>query len=127
MESKRPGSQNLSSNGRRTVETVMLFFDTDSGPRRNGRRYLAPLNDYRQRSAAATRPPCSWKSRLRPLVRKNRSAVSKTKLRSSVADWKSKFETVYRTGPPQEEQAQGHDKKVLLQEVVEDVHNEDTG
>ncbi|GBP47735.1 hypothetical protein EVAR_14267_1 [Eumeta japonica] len=30
----------------------MLFSDVNSGPYRNGCRYLAPLNDYHQRSAA---------------------------------------------------------------------------
>ncbi|GBP92093.1 Protein Wnt-1 [Eumeta japonica] len=35
----------------------MLFSDNDSGPYRNGCRYLAPMNDYRQRSAAL---PPGW-------------------------------------------------------------------
>ncbi|GBP36131.1 hypothetical protein EVAR_4275_1 [Eumeta japonica] len=35
-----PGSENLSSIGSRTVETITLFFDIDSGLYRNGRRYL---------------------------------------------------------------------------------------
>ncbi|GBP22742.1 hypothetical protein EVAR_13532_1 [Eumeta japonica] len=34
------------------VGTAMLFYDIDSGPCRNGRRYLATVNEYRQRSAA---------------------------------------------------------------------------
>ncbi|GBP20537.1 hypothetical protein EVAR_78916_1 [Eumeta japonica] len=47
-----PVSQNLSSIGSRTVEIALMFSDIDFGPYRNGRRYLAPVNDYRQRSAA---------------------------------------------------------------------------
>ncbi|GBP81537.1 hypothetical protein EVAR_57182_1 [Eumeta japonica] len=38
--------------GSLTVWIVMLFSDIDPGPYRNGRRYLAPANDYHQRSAA---------------------------------------------------------------------------
>ncbi|GBP49908.1 hypothetical protein EVAR_29521_1 [Eumeta japonica] len=52
IESKRPGSQNLSLIGSCTVGTAMLIFDMDSGPYCNGRRYLAPLNDYCQRLVA---------------------------------------------------------------------------
>ncbi|GBP58682.1 hypothetical protein EVAR_97085_1 [Eumeta japonica] len=33
------------------VETIKLFFDIHTGPYRNACRYLAALNDYRQRSA----------------------------------------------------------------------------
>ncbi|GBP45655.1 hypothetical protein EVAR_35922_1 [Eumeta japonica] len=51
IESKQPGSQNPSSIGNRTVGTAMLIFEIDSGLYHNGRRYLSPLNDYRQRSA----------------------------------------------------------------------------
>ncbi|GBP77838.1 hypothetical protein EVAR_34381_1 [Eumeta japonica] len=36
----------------RMVGTAIQFCDIDSGPYRNGRRYPALLNDYRQRSAA---------------------------------------------------------------------------
>ncbi|GBP56378.1 hypothetical protein EVAR_32247_1 [Eumeta japonica] len=50
--SKRPGFQILSSIGSRTVGTAMLFSDIDPGPYRNGRCYLAPVNDYHHRSAA---------------------------------------------------------------------------
>ncbi|GBP18852.1 hypothetical protein EVAR_93282_1 [Eumeta japonica] len=57
IKSKRPGSQNLSSIGSRTVGTAMLFSVIDSRPYRNGHRYLAPVNDYRQRSE--TLPPMS--------------------------------------------------------------------
>ncbi|GBP75016.1 hypothetical protein EVAR_82434_1 [Eumeta japonica] len=32
----------------------MVFSNRDSGPYRNWRRYPAPMNDYRQRSAALT-------------------------------------------------------------------------
>ncbi|GBP52966.1 hypothetical protein EVAR_97559_1 [Eumeta japonica] len=49
---KRPGSQNLSSIGSRTVGTTMLFYDIYPGPYCNGRRYLLPVNDYHQRSPA---------------------------------------------------------------------------
>ncbi|GBP35579.1 hypothetical protein EVAR_17441_1 [Eumeta japonica] len=55
IELTRPGAENLPSIRSRSVETAILFFNIDSGPFRNGRRYLAGLNDYRQRSAA--RPP----------------------------------------------------------------------
>ncbi|GBP25020.1 hypothetical protein EVAR_94315_1 [Eumeta japonica] len=41
IELRRPGSENLSSIGRHIVETVMLFFDIDYGPCRNGHRYSA--------------------------------------------------------------------------------------
>ncbi|GBP85850.1 hypothetical protein EVAR_68123_1 [Eumeta japonica] len=51
IKSKRSGSQNLSSIESRTVGIAMLFSDIGSGPYRNGRRYLAPLSDYSQRSA----------------------------------------------------------------------------
>ncbi|GBP43231.1 hypothetical protein EVAR_39288_1 [Eumeta japonica] len=51
IKSKRSGSQNLSSIGSRSFRTAMLFFDIDSGPYCNGRRYLVPLNVYCQRSA----------------------------------------------------------------------------
>ncbi|GBP44747.1 hypothetical protein EVAR_81515_1 [Eumeta japonica] len=52
IKSKRPGSLYLSSIGSRTVGIAMLFSDIDSGPYHNRRRYLAPMNDYRQRLAA---------------------------------------------------------------------------
>ncbi|GBP43040.1 hypothetical protein EVAR_96298_1 [Eumeta japonica] len=52
IESKRPGSQQLSSIGSRVVGTTMLIFDIDSEQYCNGRRYLALFNDYHQRSAA---------------------------------------------------------------------------
>ncbi|GBP38912.1 hypothetical protein EVAR_95661_1 [Eumeta japonica] len=42
IESKRPGSQNLSSIGNRIVGIAVLIFDINSGPYRNRRRYLAP-------------------------------------------------------------------------------------
>ncbi|GBP50383.1 hypothetical protein EVAR_32628_1 [Eumeta japonica] len=51
IESGRPGSENLSSFGSRTIERATLYFDIDSGPA-NGRRYLATLSDYSQRSTA---------------------------------------------------------------------------
>ncbi|GBP06212.1 hypothetical protein EVAR_3569_1 [Eumeta japonica] len=51
IKSKRLESQNLSSIGSRTVWTAILFSDIDPGPYHNGRRYLAPVNDYPQRSA----------------------------------------------------------------------------
>ncbi|GBP22181.1 hypothetical protein EVAR_10691_1 [Eumeta japonica] len=41
IESKRSGSQNMSSIGSRTVKTTMLFSNIDSGSYRNGRRSLA--------------------------------------------------------------------------------------
>ncbi|GBP46901.1 hypothetical protein EVAR_37805_1 [Eumeta japonica] len=49
---RRPGSQNLSSIRSRTFEIAMLIFNDESRPYRNGCRYLAPLNDYRQRLTA---------------------------------------------------------------------------
>ncbi|GBP87312.1 hypothetical protein EVAR_59016_1 [Eumeta japonica] len=49
---RRPESENLFSIGSLTVETVMLFFDIESRPCRNGRRYVAALNDYDQPLAA---------------------------------------------------------------------------
>ncbi|GBP18361.1 hypothetical protein EVAR_14754_1 [Eumeta japonica] len=52
IESKRLGSQNLSSIGSCTAGTVMLFSDIDFGRYRNERRYQSPLNDYRLRSVA---------------------------------------------------------------------------
>ncbi|GBP62936.1 hypothetical protein EVAR_95891_1 [Eumeta japonica] len=52
IELKRPGSQNLSSIENRILETTIVFFDIDSGPYRNGRYYLAVLNDYHQRWTA---------------------------------------------------------------------------
>ncbi|GBP56925.1 hypothetical protein EVAR_33982_1 [Eumeta japonica] len=52
IKSKRLGSQNLFSIRSMTVETAMLFSCVDSEPYRNGRRYLAPVNDYCQWSAA---------------------------------------------------------------------------
>ncbi|GBP53156.1 hypothetical protein EVAR_28498_1 [Eumeta japonica] len=48
---KRPGFENLSLIGSRTVETTMLFLDIESGPGQNGCRDLAALNIYRQRLA----------------------------------------------------------------------------
>ncbi|GBP73966.1 hypothetical protein EVAR_87830_1 [Eumeta japonica] len=52
IESKWPGYPNLSSIPSHTVGTAILFFDIHTGPYRNGRRYLAALNDYHQRSVA---------------------------------------------------------------------------
>ncbi|GBP31264.1 hypothetical protein EVAR_21545_1 [Eumeta japonica] len=52
IKSKRPGSKNLSLIRSHIVGTAILFSDIDPGPYHNGRRYLAPVNDYHQRSAA---------------------------------------------------------------------------
>ncbi|GBP38699.1 hypothetical protein EVAR_22348_1 [Eumeta japonica] len=49
IKSKQRGSQVLSSIGSRTVGTAILFSDIDPGPYRNGRRYLASVNDYHHR------------------------------------------------------------------------------
>ncbi|GBP26654.1 hypothetical protein EVAR_23424_1 [Eumeta japonica] len=61
IESKRLGSQNLSSVGSRTLETAMLILEVNSGSYGKGRRYPMPLNDYHQRSAVQTSegPPMS--------------------------------------------------------------------
>ncbi|GBP81956.1 hypothetical protein EVAR_62775_1 [Eumeta japonica] len=39
---KRPGPQNLTSIGSRTIKTAILNSDIDSGPCLNGRRYRLP-------------------------------------------------------------------------------------
>ncbi|GBP80539.1 hypothetical protein EVAR_39409_1 [Eumeta japonica] len=55
--SNRPGSQYLFSIGIRTLGRTMLLPDIDPGPFRNGRRYLAPMNDYYQQlSMSRDRP-----------------------------------------------------------------------
>ncbi|GBP72340.1 Kelch-like protein 4 [Eumeta japonica] len=53
MKLGRLGSQKLASIGIRTVETAMLFSDIDSGPCRNGRRYLEALT-----TTVSGRRPC---------------------------------------------------------------------